>query len=549
MKTFTFMKTVCAAIAFYAAAALPVVAQTFIYTESVSDGYQGGGPSIFAPTVDYTIEYDAATSEITGTFTLSEDPSTLEGVNPQVRYGVMAGFVPLQKVEGVDTYTYAATSTLDANVGEEIEIRVLIAWTGYATEIPFMYEVGSDNQGGTEPSDDEAPVLTGVTCKATTYNAATLAVTATDNSGLAIIEVYGEAECATLLASKAITADGSSQDVAVEGLNAETEYTFYVKAKDMAGNYAANVVEVKATTAEMPEVTETTYTGTVSGTYAGPGADIYAPEFTYALTHNPLTGQLAATVTLPEVPSLEGFTPQIRFSSTASFQVMQREGESATYTYTGNCDAEVGETIDVTVLFAWTGYSSEVAFKYEVGSDNQGGSEPSDDEAPLLASASLVSVTDDTASIAVVVTDDSGNATVEIYFDADCGDLATVQDVTADGSEQTVTIEGLEAGTEYTFYVKAKDAAGNYADDTLSVSATTTGGTTGIAAISGNDVRIYAAGGCLHVVGAAGQAVNIYAASGQLVYAGTIGGDDCTIALGRGVYVVAVDRTVSKVIM
>lgn len=106
MKTFTFMKTVCAAIAFYAAAALPVVAQTFIYTGSVSDGYQGGGPSIFAPTVDYTIEYDAATSEITGTFTLSEDPSTLEGV---------------------DTYTYAATSTLDANVGEEIEIRVLIA--------------------------------------------------------------------------------------------------------------------------------------------------------------------------------------------------------------------------------------------------------------------------------------------------------------------------------------------------------------------------------------------------------------------------------------
>lgn len=276
MKTFTFMKTVCAAIAFYAAAALPVVAQTFIYTGSVSDGYQGGGPSIFAPTVDYTIEYDAATSEITGTFTLSEDPSTLEGVNPQVRYGVMAGFVPLQKVEGVDTYTYAATSTLDANVGEEIEIRVLIAWTGYATEIPFMYEVGSDNQGGTEPSDDKAP---------------------------------------------------------------------------------------------------------------------------------------------------------------------------------------------------------------------------------LLASASLVSVTDDTATIAVVVTDDSGNATVEIYFDADCGDLATVQDVTADGSEQTVTIDGLEAGTEYTFYVKAKDAAGNYA------------------------------------------------ASGQLVYAGTIGNDDCTIALGRGVYVVAVDGTVSKVIM
>lgn len=89
---------------------------------------------------------------------------------------------------------------------------------------------------------------------------------------------------------------------------------------------------------------------------------------------------------------------------------------------------------------------------YEVGSDNQGGTEPSDDEAPVLASASLV-------------------------------------------------IDGLEAGTEYTFYVKAKDAAGNYA------------------------------------------------ASGQLVYAGTIGNDDCTIALGRGVYVVAVDGVVSKVIM
>lgn len=67
----------------------------------------------------------------------------------------------------------------------------MIAWTGYATEIPFMYEVGSDNQGGTEPSDDEAPVL-------------------------------------------------ASASLVIDGLEAGTEYTFYVKAKDAAGNYAAS---------------------------------------------------------------------------------------------------------------------------------------------------------------------------------------------------------------------------------------------------------------------------------------------------------------------
>ena len=106
----------------------------------------------------------------------------------------------------------------------------------------------------------------------------------------------------------------------------------------------------------------------------------------------------------------------------------------------------------------------------------------------------------------------------------------------------------MEAGTEYTFYVKAKDAAGNYADGTLTVDVTTQSSTSGVASLEDAETVIYATDGTLHINGACGRQVRIYSVSGQLVYT-TTAAESTTVTLAKGLYVVAVGNTVEKVML
>ena len=109
----------------------------------------------------------------------------------------------------------------------------------------------------------------------------------------------------------------------------------------------------------------------------------------------------------------------------------------------------------------------------------------------------------------------------------------------------------MEAGTEYTFYVKAKDAAGNYAEDTLKVDAATENDTSGVATLAedADSVTIYATDGVLHINGAESETVRIYSVSGQLVYSATATDSTTTVTLAKGMYVVAAGNTIEKVIL
>ncbi|MCI6857587.1 MAG: leucine-rich repeat domain-containing protein, partial [Bacteroidales bacterium] len=66
-----------------------------------------------------------------------------------------------------------------------------------------------------------------------------------------------------------------------------------------------------------------------------------------------------------------------------------------------------------------------------------------------------------------------------------------------------------------------------------------------IETIDSDSVRVYAVGGAIRVEGAEGAEAEVYSLSGTLLYRGT----DSTIALPRGVYIVKVAGTTTKVIL
>ena len=66
-----------------------------------------------------------------------------------------------------------------------------------------------------------------------------------------------------------------------------------------------------------------------------------------------------------------------------------------------------------------------------------------------------------------------------------------------------------------------------------------------IATIDSDSVSVTAAGGAIRVEGAEGAEAEVYSPSGELLYRGT----DSTIALPRGIYIVKVAGTTTKVIL
>jgi len=295
IKKFTFKMMMLVAVAMFAGTA---VAQTSTWKGTTDGPYVGNGAATYSPVIDYSITYEAVSTSLTAEFTFS-DVLDVVGFNPQVRLGATTGFQPLTLVSGT---TYRYSTTVDTPVGETMQITVLFAWPENASETTFEYVVGSDNQ----VADEEAPVLTKAELAGVTYNAATLTVAATDNTGNVVVEVYEDEACETLLASQSIVADGSDQTVEVAGLTAETAYTFYVKAKDGAGNYSSDVLQVEVKTAEAPDLQEAVWHGVINNdtqwNMETIGTTGYTPIINYTVTTT-VENQLRFHITLSEVYS------------------------------------------------------------------------------------------------------------------------------------------------------------------------------------------------------------------------------------------------------
>ncbi len=101
---------------------------------------------------------------------------------------------------------------------------------------------------------------------------------------------------------------------------------------------------------------------------------------------------------------------------------------------------------------------TKILTKYKVGASN----DPiaTDTKAPEWGVDPVVEkVTDKTAEIVVNVTDDSGSAVITLTGDNGFAELK--KEVKADGSNQTIALNGLTANTAYNLTLAIADAAGN----------------------------------------------------------------------------------------
>ena len=440
-----------------------VAAQANSFSGTTDGPYAGNGAATYAPVIDYVLTYDNSgeTASLTAEFTFST-VLDVEGFNPQVRFGATSNFQQLTLVEGT---TYSYTSTIDVAAGETMSITVLFAWPENASETTFEYVVGSDNQ----TPDNEAPVVVnaGYAAGAAGYDSVTLTISVTDNSGNAIVEVYDDEACENLLVSQDIVADGNGQTVVVENLEPETSYTLYIKVKDAAGNYADDVKAIEVTTTEAPEITETTWYGTITAADYMDGLNAFAPVINYSITYT-TDKHLRVHCTLSE---FNDNNVQVNFRDAGNFEVMSMvEGNNLEYELVSADTYEAGEELNNAFFYlAYQNAASRANFTYTVGAANE--APEADVEKPVLTNVTVSDVQDKTAVLSVTVTDNSGVAVITVSGDNFEAEEFTV---TADGTAQTVELEGLTPETDYELTVVAKDIAGNVADATIPVDFTTT---------------------------------------------------------------------------
>lgn len=441
-----------------------VSAQEPVWTGKVTaaDYVQGG--EIYAPEIDYSITY-TADKHLHLVCTFSEEAV---GLVPQFSFdGPILGMTSL----GDSKYEIVSTSTYEEGV--TLNMFFYLAHSNpTASRADVTYVVGSDNQ----TVDEEAPefVNVGYAAGAAGYDSVTLTVTVSDNSGKATVEVYKEEACETLLASQNITADGvTAQEVLVEGLEPETEYSLYVKAKDAAGNYS-DVQTVDVTTTEAPDLEETVWYGVINNPSQWiEGADKYAPVINYTVTTT-VENQLKFHITLSEVYEEGIGNAQLYWivggaeSHVNMTKLADTEYET---TILEPMEYERGESVTFRFRFEIPGAApmTQNVTDFTIGAANE--APEADVEKPVLAAATVGEVGDKTAVLNVTVTDNSGVAVITVSGDNFEADEFTV---TADGTAQTVELEGLTPETYYELTVEAKDIAGNVAEDVFPVDFTTT---------------------------------------------------------------------------
>ncbi|QFZ24158.1 hypothetical protein EKG83_10940 [Saccharothrix syringae] len=275
--------------------------------------------------------------------------------------------------------------------------------------------------------DTEAPTApAGLTAGEPTQGSVPLSWTAaTDNVGVTGYDVYNGA---TLIKS----VEGTS--TTVDGLAADTEYTFTVRAKDAAGNTSQASNAVTARTKAAPDTSAPTAPGDLAATGATPTsvslAWAAASDNVGVTGYEVLNGTTAVATATGTTATVDNLTPDTE------------------YTFTVRAKDAAGNTSEA---------SNAVTVRTPATPDTEGPSAPTDLTATGVTQSSVtLSWTASTDNVGVVGYDVYNGATV----------AKTVQ-----GAEATV--DGLTPDTEYTFTVRAKDAAGNTSQSSNTVIART----------------------------------------------------------------------------
>lgn len=367
------------------------------------------------------------------------------------------------------TITIPVQSWVDANVLQTIESssRVMFGFSGGNWDVKAPTTIDYRNVKLVPVNvvpDTEVPTWVSEPTVVASPTAATISVNAKDNiSTILKYEVSKTEDFETPEASVSGKANEATE-IALKGLSQKTDYTYYVRVKDMAGN-VGDVKTVTFTTTEAPALEEVTYYGIAGGSDEAnwiDKVDGYFPTIEYSATTTAYN-QMAFKIKLSEIG--KGFaTPELwcdQLPAPGFVGMTKVEGTTNEFTATlfdENAKAR-GDQINFRFRFPMEGgapMTKNIVMK--VGDSN---AKPSEDTtAPTWGSDPVAqNVTDKAAEIVVNVTDDSGSAVITLT--GDNGFVEVKKTVKADGTDQTIALNGLTANTDYNLTLAIADAANN----------------------------------------------------------------------------------------
>lgn len=366
------------------------------------------------------------------------------------------------------TITIPVQSWVDANVLQTIlsSSRVMFGFVGGNWDVKEPTTIDYRNVKLVPVNvvpDTEVPTWVSEPTVVASPTTATISVNAKDNiSTILKYEVSKTEDFATLEASVSGKANEATE-IALKGLSQKTDYTYYVRVKDMAGN-VGDVKTVTFTTTEAPALEEVTYYGIAGGSDEANWintVDGYFPTIEYSATTTAYN-QMVFKIKLSEIG--KGLTtPELWCDQLPAGHVGMTKVEGTTNEFTAtlfdeNAKAR-GDQIKFRFRFPMTGGAPMTQNIYmKVGDSN---AKPSEDTtAPTWGSDPVAqNVTDKTAEIVVNVIDDSGSAVITLT--GDNGFVEVKKTVKADGTDQTIALNGLTANTKYNLTLAIADAAGN----------------------------------------------------------------------------------------
>lgn len=462
-----------ALLAFATFAASVASAQTYSGKITSSDWSGGNG---LESDVDYSLTYIESTKKLNFEFTVPCDKKIINAYFfAEHGFGETKIEVP-QSVDG----TYALSGTTGGaflfGKGDEtwFFLKLTIEGVGDIVTNQIAYKAGEENTA----KDTEAPAWVSDPTAVANSTSATISVNANDNVSTTLTyEVSKTADFATLE-----TVNGKANEtteIALKGLSPETNYTYYIRVKDMAGN-VGDVKTVTFTTTAQAAVVATYYgvfypndwaeKVTVDGKEVAPQINWKAETlegYNDVIVTAELSEALPVGAALKFCAFIEGGVGPV------DNKVMAATGNANEYTIKLSEVLPEGKTLEKDQIFGQFFFrlfpTGEVVFsmtkiltaEYKVGASN----DPiaTDTKAPEWGVDPVAqNVTDKAAEIVVNVTDDSGRAVITLTGDNGFAELK--KEVKADGSNQTIALNGLMANTTYSLTLAIADAAGNAGD-------------------------------------------------------------------------------------
>lgn len=458
-----------ALLAFATFAASVASAQTYSGKITSSDW---SGDKGLESDVDYSLTYIESTKKLNFEFTVPCDKK-INVAYFFAEYGF--GETTIGNPQSVDgTYTLSGTTggtfVLEKGAETWFTLKLIIDGVGVIETNRIKYNVGEGNTA----EDTEAPAWVSDPTVAANSTSATISVNANDNVSTTLTyEVSQTADFAKLEATVNGKANETTE-IALKGLSPETDYTYYVRVKDMAGNGGAVKTVTFKTTAQAAVVA--TYYGVFYANDWEEKATVDGKEVTPQINwkaetlegYNDVIVTAELSEALPDGAALK-FCAVIENVGQVDNKVMAATGKANEYTIKLSEVLPEGKTLAKDQIFGQFFFrlfpKGEGAFsrtkiltKYKVGASN----DPiaTDTKAPEWGVDPVVEkVTDKTAEIVVNVTDDSGSAVITLTGDNGFAELK--KEVKADGSNQTIALNGLTANTAYNLTLAIADAAGN----------------------------------------------------------------------------------------